>query len=88
MYVEPIGLGSTSDYSWITATPTVRNTHRNKQINPFNPDGTTPNPLRDLVTLRCQSTRDVLETTEFSPVFNSIFLMFPNERIRQFAGIF
>lgn len=85
MYVEPIGLGSTVDYSWITATPRVRNTDKSRQINPFNPDGKTPNPLRDIVTLNDQNTQVVRETSKFSPVFNYLFLMYPNEKIHQFA---
>jgi predicted transglutaminase-like cysteine proteinase len=85
MYVEPIGLGSTSNYSWITTTPRVRNTDRNRQINPFTPDGKTSNPFRDMVTLSSQSAQSVWEETEFSPVFNYLFLMYPHDKIRQFA---
>jgi predicted transglutaminase-like cysteine proteinase len=85
MYIEPIKLGSREDYWWITVTPTVRNADKNKQINPFSPDGKTSNPLRDLVTLSDQNTQSVRETSEFSPVLNYLFLMFPHEKIKQFA---
>ena len=79
MYVEPVGLGSTTDYSWIATIPRVRNAVKKTQINPFSPDGQAPNPLRDIVTLSGQSTRFVRKTSEFSPVFNYLFLMYPNE---------
>jgi transglutaminase-like putative cysteine protease len=85
MYVEPVGLGSTTDYSWIATIPRVRNAVKKTQINPFSPDGQAPNPLRDIVTLSGQSTRFVRETSEFSPVFNYLFLMYPNEKIQEFA---
>lgn len=85
MYVQPIGLESSSPYWWITTTPRVRNTSNSKQINPFSPDGAAPNPLKDIITLSNQNIQNAVETTEFSPVFNYLFLMYPHGGIQQFA---
>ena len=85
MYVEPIALESAAPYWWVTTTPTVRKTHHNGQINPFNPDGKTPNPLRDIVSLSDQSIQNAVETSEYSPVFNYLYFMYPHEQIQKFA---
>jgi len=85
MNVAPIGLGAVVGYSWISTAPTVRNSKKSSSVNPFFPDGENPNPLRDIVTLSKQSTQLVRETSEFSPIYNYLFLMFPNDKIRQFA---
>lgn len=86
MYVEPIGLGSNADYWWITATPRVKKSDQSKPINPFTPDGETPNPLKDIVSLSSQGPQYALETTEFSPVFNYLYLMYPHEQVGRFAS--
>jgi predicted transglutaminase-like cysteine proteinase len=85
MVVDPIGLGAAADYSWISVTPGAQRTNRRKQIDPFSPDGRTANPFRDLVTLSGQISYGVRETTEFSPAYNYLFLMYPNERIQRFV---
>jgi len=85
MYVTPVGLGSGTDWSWISSTPSARKSNKSKTVNPFNPDGKSPNPLRDIVTLSGQGARVVRETSEFSPMFNNLFLMYPNDKIREFA---
>ena len=85
MYVSAIG--SATAGAWISSVPRIRNNKRTEGscINPFSPDGACANPLLDLVTLSLESRQYTGEVTTPSLIFNSLYFMYPNQSIRDFA---
>ena len=85
MYVAAIG--AATDGSWISSVPAVRNVKRsqNSAINPFSADCACANPLLDIVTLSLESARYSGEISTPSYLFNSLYFMYPNQSIRDFA---
>jgi len=85
MYVAAIG-GAT-DGSWVSSVPITRNVKKSENafINPFSANGAAPNPLIDIVTLSFESARQTGEISTPSYLFNSLYFMYPNQSIRDFA---
>lgn len=85
MVVEPIG--SATAGVRVAPVPILRKAGRSASasINPFSPDGAPANPLADMVTLSLEATRLSSETAVPSRLFNSLYFMYPNASIREFA---
>ena len=85
MYVSSIG--SATDGSWVTTVPAIRNAKDRpvRTINPFAPDDSLPNPLKDIVTLSLHSTMDSGEISKPAYFYTSLYFMYPNQSIHEFA---
>jgi predicted transglutaminase-like cysteine proteinase len=85
MVVEPIG--SATAGVRVAPVPILRKAGRSASasINPFSPDGAPANPLADMVTLSLKATRLSSETAVPARLFNSLYFMYPNASIRDFA---
>lgn len=85
MYVGAIA--SATAGSWVSSVPMVRDDHRRDVtcVNPFTTNGACGNPLIDIVTLSLASKDYSGEVARPSHLFNSLYFMYPNASIRDFA---
>jgi len=85
MYVSAIG--SSGDGGWVSSVPLIRNVNerQNRTINPLIPEESSPNPLKDIVTLSLRSTEYSGEITKPAYFYTSLYFMYPNQNIREFA---
>lgn len=85
MYVSAIG--SATAGTWISSVPMIRRNEKPQGscIDPFSTDDRCANPLMDLVTLSLESKQYTGEVVSPPHVFNSVYFMYPNKTIGEFA---
>ena len=85
MYVAPVG--SATDRPWVPPVPVLGNVGQSRPVfvNPFTVDGKPSNPLADMVTLSFQAIEFSRESAAPARLFNSLYFMYPNATIHDFA---